>query len=257
MGTKAYIIIKVEDKDLNRKIQFDPSKMPWPVQVHPNQEGKPLPEVEITGKYLACHNLLDSYPDYLGVELLKNYNTYEKVLNLCAGGIYDTIVGIITLDGKTLPADQHCIKNSLSCSGYEWDLNKPEIFKDFTSLEEAISHSVLQYAYLFEDGKWSCKHIIRKLWKPLLEKEVKVLENPREKPVSEKEYIVAEEYLNGETGDVDDSTILFSTFDETEANEYAEKHEIHDHRLTQVAVWEMEDGFCRDSWIIKKNFEDK
>ena len=72
---------------------------------------------------------------------------------------------------------------------------------------------------------------------------------------SDKEYIVAEEYLNGETGDVDDSTILFSTFDEKEAQEYAEKHEIHDHRMTQVAIWEMEEGSCRDSWIMKKNFE--
>ena len=72
----------------------------------------------------------------------------------------------------------------------------------------------------------------------------------------DKEFIVAEEYLNGETGDVDDSTILFSTFDEQEAQEYAEKHEIHDHRPTQVAIWEMEDGSCRDSWIIKKNFKE-
>lgn len=73
----------------------------------------------------------------------------------------------------------------------------------------------------------------------------------------EKEYIVAEEYLHGETGDVDDSTILFSTFDEKEAQEYAEKHEIHDHRNTQVAIWEMEGDSCRDSWIVKKNFKDE
>jgi len=73
----------------------------------------------------------------------------------------------------------------------------------------------------------------------------------------EKEYIVAEEYLHGETGDVDDSTILFSTYDEQEAQEYAEKHEIHDHRQTQVAIWEMEDGSCRDSWIVKMNFKEK
>lgn len=73
----------------------------------------------------------------------------------------------------------------------------------------------------------------------------------------DKEYIVAEEYLRRETGDVEDSTILFSTYDEKEAQEYAEKHEIDDLRDTQVAIWEMEDGSCRDSWIIKKNFTDK
>ena len=72
----------------------------------------------------------------------------------------------------------------------------------------------------------------------------------------DKEYIVAEEYLNSETGDVEDSTILFSTYDEQEAREYAGKHEIQDHRKTQVAIWEMEEGSCRDSWIVKKNFQE-
>lgn len=71
----------------------------------------------------------------------------------------------------------------------------------------------------------------------------------------DKEYIVAEEYLHGETGDVEDSAILFSTYDEDEAQGYAEKHVINDHRMTQVAIWEMEDGSCRDSWVIKRNFE--
>ena len=73
----------------------------------------------------------------------------------------------------------------------------------------------------------------------------------------EKEYIVAEEYLHGETGDVDDSTILFSTFDEQEAKEYAEKHVINDRRLTQVAIWKMENDSCQDSWIVKNNFKDE
>ena len=72
----------------------------------------------------------------------------------------------------------------------------------------------------------------------------------------EKEYIVAEEYLHGETGDVDDSTILFSTCDEKEAQEYAENHVINDRRPTQVAIWEMEDGSCRDSWVVKRNFNE-
>ena len=76
-------------------------------------------------------------------------------------------------------------------------------------------------------------------------------------PSAEKEYIVAEEYLHGETGDVDDSTILFSTYDENEAREYAENHVINDHRMTQVAIWEMEDESCTDSWTVKDNFSSK
>lgn len=54
---------------------------------------------------------------------------------------------------------------------------------------------------------------------------------------------------------MDDSTILFSTYDETEAREYAEKHVINDHRMTQVAIWEMKDERCCDSWIVKANFK--
>ena len=65
----------------------------------------------------------------------------------------------------------------------------------------------------------------------------------------EKEYIVAEEYLHGETGDVEDSSILFSTFDQKEAEEYADKHVINDHRPTQVAIWEMENDSCQGSWM--------
>lgn len=166
MGTKAYIIVKIDDADINRKCRFDATKVAHPVQIHPNQKDG-LPEITISGKYLACHHLIDSFPHYLGKELKEHYDTYDKVLNLCAGGVYDTILGQFTFDAKPLPEGEYCVRNSLSCSSYCWGLNKPEVFANFADLEEEMAHSVMSYAYLFENGRWSYKLIYRSKWKPL------------------------------------------------------------------------------------------
>lgn len=158
MATKAFIIIRLEDSDQGRIVRFTPNGLPYPVEVSPTQK-KPLPEVLLNGKYLACINLTDSYPEWLGRELKANYTTREKVMNLCSGGVCDTIKGHYNRDAKKLQEGKYCIKNSLSCTSYNWDLNRPTLYRNFTELKKDITHSVCQFAYLFDNGEWKYLNI--------------------------------------------------------------------------------------------------
>lgn len=167
MATKAFIIIRLEDSDQGRIIRFTPEGLPYPVEISPTQKD-PLPEILLDGKYFACHNLTDSYPEWLGEELKANYTTRERILNLCAGGIYDTIKGQFNREAKKLPEGKFCIKNSLSCTSFDWEMNRPTLYKDFIELKDDITHNVLHYAYLFDGGKWRYLDIVNgKQWKEL------------------------------------------------------------------------------------------
>lgn len=153
MGTKAFIIIRLEDSDQGRIVQFTPKGLPYPVEVSPTQKD-PLPETLLDGKYFACHHLTDSYPEWLGEELKANYNDRERIINLISGGIYDNIKSEYSREAKKLPDGKYCIKNSLSCSSFLWEMNRPTLYKDFVQLKDDITHNVCQFAYLFDNGKW-------------------------------------------------------------------------------------------------------
>lgn len=87
------------------------------------------------------HNL-DGNINRLGEVLLKDFNSYEKAMNLMAFG-----------DANTIIEEKATFYNSWR-NGEEWKYTKPKQFKSEKLFE---SKSLESYIYLFKDGQWYVK----------------------------------------------------------------------------------------------------
>lgn len=97
MSTPSRIILKVRNEDIGRKVKFDPSKLPTPLEewyetdengrVWLDQRGEDLcKEVTLKGPYIGIYCHWDGHLESVGAELFENYNDYETALNLIVGG---------------------------------------------------------------------------------------------------------------------------------------------------------------------------
>ena len=127
------------------------------------------------GSILSAYHHWDGYPQWLGVNLVKHFNSYDKASELIDGG--DMSVCYTTQTWDSQPLKQQVIQPDGS-SKFEFVQNKdgetvytkrkaepspqyysergencpPRLDKD---LFEYLSHGE-EYAYVWEDGFWTC-----------------------------------------------------------------------------------------------------
>lgn len=163
MSTTATITVKIKESDINKCRKCDVSKIRLRTiddlrkiykPLYPNKKDledvvklmaekfDKLPTAENLEKackrirlpkYLTIYHHWDAYPDRLGEELKKKYNTYEDVLNLCLAGGFSTILdGCMPYGGLT---------------GKWNDVDAPE-------KSDEIIPCRFNYQYLYKDGVW-------------------------------------------------------------------------------------------------------
>ena len=135
MATRGTIVIKIKDEDLGKKVKVNPTYLTKYEERINKYETKCF-EVELSKKYAEIYQHWDSYPEGLGLSLVKYWDTYDKVLNLILGG-----------DASSVDSD---------VTGYVAMEDRDEQYKDlqpkFTDKCPRVSE---EWQYLFdEDGKW-------------------------------------------------------------------------------------------------------
>ena len=96
--------------------------------------------------FIEIYHHWDGYPDSLGAELLKRFNSYESALNLMLGGDVSTII-----DGSV----------PYISVGRPWNENKPTILDE-------VPDCNMNYQYLFKNGKWYYRAFGNKKFKRLV-----------------------------------------------------------------------------------------
>ena len=95
-------------------------------------------DTEVIRIYHNCDGNING----LGEVLLKDFNSYEKAMNLMAFG-----------DASTIIEEKATFYNSWR-NGEEWQYTKPKQFKSEQLFE---SKSLESYVYLFKDNQWYVK----------------------------------------------------------------------------------------------------
>lgn len=140
MSTRSSIIIKVNKEDLGTTKVFDKSKIKFLDEWDECNNVELCKPVTIKHKYIGIYCHFDGYPSGVGSTLMSKYSDYDKLLNLIVGGdcsyIYDDVV-----------------KRYANRAGEKWDYLQP---KQGDTVESVINAIENEYAYVFEDGKWTC-----------------------------------------------------------------------------------------------------
>ena len=142
MSTRSAIIIKVKKEDLGTTKEFDNSKLTlrkWEGDKDAVELCKP---VKIKHNYAGIYCHFDGYPDGVGMVLKKSFSDYDKLLNLIVGGDCSYI-------------EDKAAKRYANRDGEKWDYLQP---KQGDTAESVINAIDDEYAYVFEDGKWTCTH---------------------------------------------------------------------------------------------------
>ena len=175
MGTRSNIAIVLEEKDLDRDIQFDWKKIKHPYIPHPEYmrlyDRKVNPYIypdlytppaihtpKKKGSVLMTYCQLDGYPSGVGKALLEDYNDYESVLNLISAGCLETLVwiqkdkntyhgGFQMAPDRANPFD---LTIGISKMSTKW---KDEVsLQTFPSLDKVERQQA--YLYVWKDGAW-------------------------------------------------------------------------------------------------------
>ena len=100
---------------------------------------------------LSVYHHWDGYPDWLGVHLVKKYTTKEQVAELLDGG------DISCIDSDT-DWNLEKVENHVQYYNDRGEKTEPRLdlneYDFFTNGEE--------YAYIFDDGKWTCYDLSHK-----------------------------------------------------------------------------------------------
>lgn len=104
MATRGTIVINIKDEDLGKKVKVNPTYLTKDEDKIEKYETKCF-EVELSKKYAEIYQHWDSYPQGLGVDLVRHWDTYDKVLNLILGGDAssvngDTVIGYVAMDDR-------------------------------------------------------------------------------------------------------------------------------------------------------------
>lgn len=175
MGTRSNIAIVLEEKDLDRDIQFDWKKIKHPYNPNPEyaqfytRKANPYiypdlytpPAIHTPkkkGSVLMTYCQLDGYPSGVGKALLEDYNDYESVLNLISAGCLETLVwvdvekdnyygGFQMAPDRANPFD---LTIGISKISAKW---KDEVsLQTFPSLDKVKRQQA--YLYVWKDGAW-------------------------------------------------------------------------------------------------------
>jgi hypothetical protein len=92
-----------------------------------------------------CH--MDGYPEFNGVKLVENFNSYDKVSELIDGGDISCLWTNLGWNREILPTT-----GALYFTSRGEEYNPPRLD---SNLEEYLSKGE-EYAYIFKDGEWVC-----------------------------------------------------------------------------------------------------
>ena len=94
MSTRGHIYLKLKDESKGQVVKFKVTKLAGSYRKNKKFLNNPIPDLEIPthAEYLRVFNHFDSYVNGgIGEDLLKHYDTYDKVLNLLAMGDLDSV----------------------------------------------------------------------------------------------------------------------------------------------------------------------
>ena len=104
-----------------------------------------------TGFVLSVYHHWDGYPQWLGVTLKEKFNTYDKIAELLDGG------DVSCIDSDT-DWNLEKVENHVQYYNDRGEKTEPRLdlneYDFFTNGEE--------YAYIFDDGKWTCYDLSHK-----------------------------------------------------------------------------------------------
>lgn len=162
MSTRAYILLRVKECDLNTSLIFDKNMLdkgidlkcqkPWneinyeeePVEFYlptmPDDYFKPTRKIIKPFLAIYCH--YDNYPTGTGSVLLQHFNDYDKAKNLMAGGFVSGIYENRIIYSKPLREPYYAYPKKKDNKKFD----KPEQYSEPSPCEA--------YQYLFYDGRW-------------------------------------------------------------------------------------------------------
>ena len=94
MSTRGHIYLKLKDESKGQVVKFKITKLAGSYRKNKKFLNNPIPDLVIptNAKYLRVFNHFDSYVNGgIGEDLLENYDTYDKVLNLLAMGDLNSV----------------------------------------------------------------------------------------------------------------------------------------------------------------------
>ena len=141
MATNAFIGIVVKPQDRGRLIEPNIELLGKPYDTDIREPEFYVTEIEETTEVIRIYHHYDGYPEMLGETLVKEFNDYEKVMNLVAFG-----------DASSINGESARFYNSWR--GDSWEYTQPN---QDSSVEEYMELE-LAYLYLFKDGKWYVKY---------------------------------------------------------------------------------------------------
>lgn len=157
MSTRSVVIVKIESSDINKRKKYSPKKVTvqekkWEDEIWRNEgkqeDEKPIElskQVLLKDKYIGIYCHWDGYPEGVGAALKKNFNDYEKALNLAVGGFCSVI--------STENIERYATRN-----GEEWKYIKPQQADTAEKLIRTVGDWA-EYAYIFENNKWKTKKL--------------------------------------------------------------------------------------------------
>ena len=142
MSTRSAVILRVHKEDLGKKVKFDESKLPvrlqsWKEEWGDDSDKEKSKEITLSNKYIGIYCHWDGYLDGVGGALKKNFNDYDTILNLIAGGFCSAIW-------------YDCIKHYANRKGEEWEYIAPIQGKTMKEIKKSLGDN--EYNYVFDDG---------------------------------------------------------------------------------------------------------
>ena len=152
MGTRSRItvILSEEDRKPGKVLMFDPKKIEYEYK-YTDRTGRPrcLEKMEFESlvvpsgaEAVRMYCQFDGYPSGVGETLIREYNTYEKALNLVLGGPAESICHYLKPDGTWGGG-------YLNCKVLDPSSSRPKtvFVKENTPSDE-------EYEYKFVGGRW-------------------------------------------------------------------------------------------------------
>jgi len=132
MSTRSNIYLKLKQETKGQTLKFNPEliKIGYKTEY-------PIPDVDVpaAAKYIGIYHHWDGYLSGVGVELLKNYTDYDKILNLLMMGDMSSIIREVS-----------------SYRGWRNE-NTPPTFIESDNLDSREAKQE-EYAYLFDGEQW-------------------------------------------------------------------------------------------------------
>ena len=143
MATRSFIGVVVNSQDNGKTISPSLELLGKGIESFLKEAEFHDTVIEDSTKVIRIYHHWDGYPNGVGKTLLKEFNSYEKAINLIAFGDASSIVGT-----------DATFYNSWR-EGEDWKITKPRQYTSEQAYEDSCNED---YAYLFKDGKWYVKN---------------------------------------------------------------------------------------------------